>query len=72
MKIKATFFGKTLMVKAEPYNMREDETPDEILWVENACDMYALMTPKLRGKKVALVHRDDWFNVVNEQDKLQK
>lgn len=61
MLIKATFFGKTKMVRAEPHNMTESETPDEILWAEDSTDLYALMCSSMKGKKVAIVWRKDWL-----------
>lgn len=59
--VKATFFGKTKMVRADPHNMSTSETPEEILWVERGEDMYALMSPQLKNKKVAVVRREDWI-----------
>ena len=63
MQVLATFFGKTLLVKCEPHNMLESETPDEILWCEDPTDLYALLSTHLRDKKVAVVWRDDWLKV---------
>lgn len=61
MKVKATFFGETKIVRAEAYNMGEDETPEEILWVERGEDLYALGSKYMQNKKVAIVRRDDWI-----------
>ena len=61
MKIKLTQFGKTKIVNASPHNMKEDETPDEILWVERNEDYYALMAKSYENKKVAIVERKDWL-----------
>lgn len=61
MKVLATFFGQTTMVRATPHNMREDEVPEHILWVERGEDLYALLSLKLRGKRVAAVQREDWL-----------
>ena len=61
MKIKLTKFGKTKLVNASPHNMKEDETPDEILWVEGNEDYYALMAKSYKNKKVAIVTREDWL-----------
>ena len=61
MIIEAVFFNKTKKVRAEPHNMTEAETPDLILWAERPEDMYALMSPGYKGKKVAVVWRDDWL-----------
>ena len=66
MKITATFFNKTKVVRAEPYNMLETETPDKILWVEREEDMYALMSPQYKNKKVAIIHRSDWLRAKEE------
>ena len=61
LKVKARFFGKTKLVRAEPYNMLETDEPDKILWIERGEDMYALSSPTYKNKKVALVHRRDWL-----------
>lgn len=63
MIIKATFFGKTLQVKtSQLHNMKDGDTPDEILWIERPEDYYALMSPGLKDKKVACVERQDWLD----------
>lgn len=62
MQIKATFFGKTKIVKAYPHNMAENEAPDKILWVEKGEDEYALLSSQYRDKKVAIVYRRDWLD----------
>lgn len=67
MIIECTIFGKTRLVKAHPRNMKEDETPDEVLWVERPEDEYALMSPQLKTKKVAIVYRDDWIRAGKER-----
>lgn len=61
MKIQATFFGQTRTVRATPHNMRDDEQPEEIMWIEQPGDMYALLSPEYKNKRVALVHRHDWL-----------
>ena len=61
MKIKFTIFGKTRWVKAYPENMREDEVPEKVLWIERPEDSYAMMSKEYAGKKVALVYREDWL-----------
>ena len=62
MKIKLTKFGKTKLVHAASlHNMREDEIPDEILWVERSEDYYALMAKSNENKKIAVVERRDWL-----------
>ena len=61
MIIKLTKFGKTKLVKASPHNMKEDEVPDTILWVERNEDYYALMAKSYENKKVAIVEREDWL-----------
>lgn len=66
MKILYTAFGKTKLVRATPHNMTEDETPEEILWVERGEDEYALMSPQYKNKKVAIVYRQDWLRAKEE------
>jgi hypothetical protein len=61
MIIKLTKFGKTKLVKASPHNMKEDETPEEVLWVERSEDYYALLAKRFLHKKVAIVERKDWL-----------
>jgi|Laugrefa1bdmlbdn_1035148.scaffolds.fasta_scaffold69919_1 hypothetical protein len=34
---------------------------DEDLWVESATDMYALMSPQLRDKRVRIIDRKKWL-----------
>ena len=63
MKIEATFFGRTRIVNATPHNMRADEAPEEIMWVDNDIDLYGRMAPNMRHKKIALVSREDWLKV---------
>jgi len=62
MKISYTIFGKTRLVEVELHNMAEDEQHDETLWVERAEDRYALLSPELRDKKVAIVTREAWLD----------
>lgn len=59
--IPATFFSKTRLVKASFHNMEPGLDYDEVLWVERPEEMYALMSPELRDKKVAIVKRSDWL-----------
>lgn len=54
-------FGKTKRCKVSLHNMTENDTPDEVLWVERPEDYYALMSPQLRNKKVAILDRNDWL-----------
>ena len=61
MTVEATFFGKTKKVRAEAHNMLPTEKPDEILWVEDSIDLYALMSERFKRKKVAIVWRIDWI-----------
>ena len=68
MVIEATFFNKTKLVRAEPYNMAEDEEPDEVLWVERGEDYYALSSDKYNGKRVAIVKREDWLRARSIED----
>jgi len=62
MIITATFFNKTKRVLAYCHNMTPDEQFDRVLWVERSEDSYALLSPQLRDKKVAIVHRSDWLS----------
>lgn len=59
-------FGQTRQVKARMFlNNKEIEATgkyDEVLWVERSEDWYALQSPQLRQKLVAVVTRDDWLN----------
>lgn len=59
-------FGQTRQVKARMFlNNKEIEVTgkyDEVLWVERSEDWYALQSPQLRQKLVAVVTRDDWLN----------
>ena len=67
MIIEAKFFGKTKRVRAEPHNMLESEKPEKILWVERDEDLYALISPEFKNKRVALVHRRDWLKAKTTQ-----
>lgn len=58
-----TAFGKTKDVKVtEFHNMKEGDTPDEMLWVERSEDYYALLSPRLRDKKVVIITRQAWLD----------
>lgn len=59
--VEYTAFGKTKRVRAELHNMAPDEEPDEYLWVERPEDYYALMSSKLKNKKVAIINRNEWL-----------
>lgn len=67
MKIEATFFGKTRTVEAQLWynNQKLDSSEvaieEEVLWVERGEDWYALMSPGLRNKMVAVVTREAWL-----------
>lgn len=61
MKIKLTKFGQTKWVKATPHNMREDEIPQKILWIEREEDYYALMNAAYASHRIAIVRREDWL-----------
>ena len=41
--------------------MTEDQEHETTLWVERGEDYYALLSPQLRDKKVAIVTRDAWL-----------
>lgn len=60
-RIEYTAFGKTRVVLVELHNMTEDEEHETILWVERGEDYYALLSPQLKDKKVAVVTRDAWL-----------
>lgn len=63
MKVKHTAFGKTRWVEVKEFhNMVEGEEPEEHLWVERGEDYYALMSPQLKHKKVAIITREAWMN----------
>lgn len=66
-----TAFGKTRSVPVELYNMTPDDEPDQVLWVERSEDYYALMSPRLRNKKVAIVTRDAWLRSEYESSCLR-
>lgn len=59
-------FGQTRQVKVRMFlNNKEIEAAgkyDEVLWVERNEDWYALQSPQLRQKLVAVVTRDDWLS----------
>lgn len=60
-RIEYTAFGKTRVVPVELHNMTEDQEHETTLWVERGEDYYALLSPQLRDKKVAIVTRDAWL-----------
>jgi hypothetical protein len=60
--IRFKMFGKERTVKATIYNSDGTGEYDDTLWVENNVDLYALMSPQLKGKRVAVVERKDWLN----------
>lgn len=57
--IKYTAFGQTKLVRAELHNT--DGEYDETMWCEKGEDLYALMSHAMRGKRVAIVYREDWL-----------
>ena len=61
MKISYTAFGKTKQVEAKFHNMEPSHEYDAVLWVERGEDYYALMSPQLKDKRVAIVTRDNWL-----------
>lgn len=61
-----TKFGETKSVPVTLHNMTEQDTPDELLWVERTEDWYALQSPQLKDKKVAVVRREDWLTAESE------
>ena len=60
-RIEYTALGKTRVVPVELHNMTEDQEHETTLWVERGEDYYALLSPQLRDKKVAIVTRDAWL-----------
>lgn len=70
MKLSYTNFGKTADVEVELHNMKEGEEPEEFLWVERTEDYYAIMSPQLRNKRVAIVTRRAWLRAVDKEDLL--
>lgn len=64
-QITYSIFGETKIVWATLHNMTVDEEPEEVLWVERPEDWYALSSPQLRDKKVAVVSRDEWLMTSN-------
>ena len=60
-RIEYTAFGKTRVVPVQLHNMTEDQEHETTLWVERGEDYYALLSPQLRDKKVAIVTRDAWL-----------
>lgn len=61
MKIKYTMFGKTKLVEVRLHNEDKPGPHEETLWVERNEDWYALSSPQLRDKKVAIVTREEWL-----------
>lgn len=59
--VNYTAFGQTKNVRAELHNMTPDQDPEEYLWIERGEDYYALMSPQLKNKRVAIIHRNEWL-----------
>lgn len=64
--IEYTRFNETKSVRATFYKDNErlrnyEGNYDYVLWVEQATDMYGLMSSNLRQKTVAVVTREDWL-----------
>lgn len=68
MKILYTKFGKSALVEVEQWHNTTPGDYEIVLWVERGEDYYALMSPQLKDKKVAVVHRRDWLKAVNNLD----
>ncbi len=62
MKISYTAFGKTKQVEAEFHNMEPSHEYDEVLWIAREEDYYALLSPQLRDKRVAIITRSNWLD----------
>jgi len=63
MEVDYTAFGKTKSVRVSSlHNMEDGEVPDEVLWVDRGEDWYALQSPQLKDKKVAVIEGRDWRN----------
>lgn len=62
-KIIYKAFGKTKRVEvSHVHNMDWGDTADEVMFVCRPEDMYALISPQLKDKKVAVVTSKDWAN----------
>lgn len=60
--ISFTKFGETLDVPATIHNSDGTTEYDDTLWVERQEDYYALSAPGYKGKRVAVVKREDWLH----------
>jgi hypothetical protein len=68
MKILHTAFGETREVSVDIYQNGtkiEATEYDQVLWVEREEDWYALISPKLRKQKVAVVIAQKWRDSEN-------
>ena len=64
-RVPFTKFGKTRLVPlvvVQDGNVVNSDEWDEVLWVEKAgeCD-FALLSAKMRAKKVLVVYRSSWL-----------
>lgn len=62
--VAAEMFGEARLVPRDIYvngkRLDDPEEYDEQLWVERPEDLYALIAPGMRGKRVLVVRREDW------------
>jgi hypothetical protein len=71
MNTEYTIFGRTAKVPLVVYlqNKKIDsDCWDETLWIERGEDWYALMSSKLKNKKVRVIERDIWIRNLYEMD----
>ena len=58
-------FGEKRRCRGEVYDsgrlVLDTNDYEEMLWVERGEEMYALLSPQLRNKKVLVVQRNDWI-----------
>lgn len=61
VKIKYTAFGSTRLVDVVEWHNCDPGFHETTLWVERGEDYYALLSPQLRDKKVAVISRENWI-----------
>lgn len=64
MNTEYTIFNRTATIPLVVYlqNKKIDsDSWDETLWVERGEDWYALMSDRLKNKKVRVIERDIWI-----------
>jgi hypothetical protein len=71
MNTEHTIFGRTAKVPLVVYLQNKkinSDCWDETLWIERGEDWYALMSSKLKNKKVRVIERDIWIRNLYEMD----